>query len=296
MSFVWLFGLTAHPIGFLTPLLIAYILMVPRYVNFHNLIDRQLCGLDKPPCSDRELEIEALRFSRDNIRRSRLAGVFGILVAFTINEVAAVLEGAGLFEIYTRIHDGTVILPLILFLGWVVGRSTYFSRVSDSQLPLPDISSIDLLHLDDLYAIGRSGLRRVLVNLVMVGLAGLMGLTTVFGLWVTVPVFAFGLVTGLIVLLRPARSVRNLIREVKNRELARLEPLLRKARDETLTSDASTQGRLTDLLAYKNQVESTQEWSFDSSTLVRFGLYLLIPVASMVGGALVERVVDMVLD
>ncbi len=33
-----------------------------------------------------------------------------------------------------------------------------------------------------------------------------------------------------------------------------------------------------------------------SSTHWRFGLYLLIPVASMVGGALVERVVDMMLD
>ena len=51
-----------------------------------------------------------------------------------------------------------------------------------------------------------------------------------------------------------------------------------------------------DLVTYKTQVESTREWSFDSSTLLRFGLYLLIPVASMIGGALVERVVDMVLD
>jgi len=76
----------------------------------------------------------------------------------------------------------------------------------------------------------------------------------------------------------------------------RLEPLLRQARDDALTSDVSTQGRLNDLLAYKIQVESTPEWSFDSSTLLRFGLYLLIPVASMVGGALVERVVDMALD
>jgi hypothetical protein len=63
-----------------------------------------------------------------------------------------------------------------------------------------------------------------------------------------------------------------------------------------MTGDGSTQGRLTDLLAYKTQVESTPEWPFDSSTFMRFGLYLLIPVASMVGGALVERVVNMVLD
>ena len=83
---------------------------------------------------------------------------------------------------------------------------------------------------------------------------------------------------------------------MKQEELARLEPLLRQARDDTLSGDASTQGRLTDLLAYKTQVESTREWPFNSSTLLRFGLYLLIPVASMVGGALMERVVDLVLD
>jgi hypothetical protein len=144
MSFVWLFGLAAHPMGFLITLLIAYILTVPWYVNFHNLIDRRLYGLNKPPCSDRELQIEALRFSRDDIRHSRWAGVLGALVAFTINEVAAVLEGASPFEIYTRIHGGTAILPLTLFLGWIIGRTIYFSRVSDDELPLPDGSAIDL--------------------------------------------------------------------------------------------------------------------------------------------------------
>ena len=83
---------------------------------------------------------------------------------------------------------------------------------------------------------------------------------------------------------------------MKREELARLEPFLRQARDDTLTFDASSQGRLGDLLAYKAQIESTPEWSFDSVTLLRFSVYLLIPVGSMVGGALVERVVELVLD
>ena len=87
-----------------------------------------------------------------------------------------------------------------------------------------------------------------------------------------------------------------MIRDVKREELVRLEPLLREARDDALTGDVSMQGRLTDLLAYKIQVESTSEWPFDSSTLWRFGLYLLIPVCSMVAGALVDRVVGIALD
>jgi hypothetical protein len=216
----------------------------------------------------------------------------GVLVAFTINEVAAVLEGAGPIEIYTRIHSGTAILPLTLFLGWTVGRSIYFSHVSDNKISLPDSSAIDLLHLDNLYAVGRTGLTRALVRLVSVGIVGLMGLSTVFGLWLAVPVFVIGLATGLVTLLRPARSVRNLIREVKRKELVRLEPLLRQARDDTLKSEVSTQGRLTDLLAYQSRIESTTEWPFNSSTIIRFGLYLFIPVVSMIGGALVERIVD----
>ena len=132
---------------------------------------------------------------------------------------------------------------------------------------------------------------------IVIAIAGLFILPDVgSGLWVIIPIFAFNLGVGLMFLLAPARMVRSLIRDAKREELERLEPLLRQARDNALTSDTSTQGRLADLLAYKTQVESTREWPFDSSTLLRFGLYLLIPLASMVGGALVERVVDMVLD
>jgi len=276
-SSTWIFDLKAYRGAFLMALLIAYILMVPRYLNSHD---------------DRESEIESLRFCHDDIRRSRWFGALGVLLAFTINEVAAVLEGADPIGIFTRIHDGTVVLPITLFLGWVVGRSIYFSRASSGELPLPDSSAIDLLHLDSLYAIGRTGLRRAFVGLVGVGIGGLLVLDTVFGLWVTVPIFAIGLIIGLVVLLRPARKVRNLIRDVKRTELTRLELLLRQARDDTLSGEGSNQGRLTDLMAYRDQVESTVEWPFNSSTITRFGLYLLIPVASMVGGALVERVVD----
>ena len=87
-----------------------------------------------------------------------------------------------------------------------------------------------------------------------------------------------------------------MIRAAKGEELRQLKPRVRQARDDALTGDVSTQGRLSDLLAYQERVQSTREWSFDSTTLLRLGLYLLIPVASMVGGALVERVVNLVLD
>ena len=288
---VWIFDLTAHAVASIFALMIAYILMIPRYLNYRDLIDRQAFGIDVSYSNDRELEVMSLRVSHENLRHSRWSGALGILIAFIVNEVAAVIEGANLIEMFTRIHDGIVILPLTLTLGWLVGRSIFFSRTSDSEIPLPESAAIDLLHLDSLYAVGRTGLRRALVGLVGIGILGLLSLNTVFGLWVTLPMFAIGLVTGLVTLLRPARKVRNLIREVKRQELARLEPLLRQARNDALTGELPTQGRLTDLMAYRDSIESTAEWPFNSPTIIRFVLYLLIPIISMIGGALVEQIV-----
>jgi predicted MFS family arabinose efflux permease len=39
-----------------------------------------------------------------------------------------------------------------------------------------------------------------------------------------------------------------------------------------------------------------REWPVDASTLTRFALYLAIPVGSWLGGALVERLVNALLD
>jgi len=47
-----------------------------------------------------------------------------------------------------------------------------------------------------------------------------------------------------------------------------------------------------DMLAYEARIESVREWPFDTSTLSRFALFLLIPLVSWIGGALVERIVD----
>jgi hypothetical protein len=46
------------------------------------------------------------------------------------------------------------------------------------------------------------------------------------------------------------------------------------------------------LLAYEARIEAVREWPIDTATLRRFGLFLLIPMASWIGGALVERLVD----
>ena len=53
--------------------------------------------------------------------------------------------------------------------------------------------------------------------------------------------------------------------------------------------------RMPALLAWEERVERVSVWPLDAPTLVRFALFLLIPLGSWLGGALVERAVDSVL-
>tara|TARA_Y100000310_G_scaffold342957_1_gene448465 strand:- start:8445 stop:9413 length:969 start_codon:yes stop_codon:yes gene_type:complete len=286
LSFQWFFdfGIERAPFG--TILIFTCLLMFPRY--FVASFERRQYGLEvsRP---------ESL--ARNAIRHSRYAGVAGVLMIVGVWELLMLSLGQDLATPWLRIQGSSVEVIVSLGAGWIAGRTVYFAATGFYRVPGPQKSDIDLLNLGSVYIHGRSGLRHALAYFIIVAMGGVLILPGLgSGMWVMLPLLAIHLGIGLLILLSPAREVRSLIRAVKHEELTRLEPLLRQARDETLTGGASTQGHLTDLVTYRTQVDSTPEWSFDSSTLLRFALYLLIPVASMVGGALVERVVDMLLD
>ncbi len=295
LSFQWFFDLRVDRGTFGVVLLITFLLMAPRY--FLDRVDRQKNGMEVSLSDRHQVEVQGLHMPRDAIRVSRFAGAVGVIAFVGLWQLLQVFQGQDFVTPWLRFHRLSATAALFLLLGWLAGRRIYLWSVVIRNTPGPQKSDIDLLNLEDLYAFGRGGLHATLVLYIVLAITGLLVLPGVgSGLWVVLLMFAINLGLGLLTLLRPAHEVRSLIRAVKREELVRLEPLLRQARDDALTGDVSTQGRLTDLLAYKTQVESTPEWSFDSSTFLRFGLYLLIPVASMVGGALVERVVDFVLD
>ncbi len=285
LSFQWFFGFRVDPSAFGLEVFLVAVLMAPAY--FFGPYDHQ----------QYETEVRTFYIPHKLILTSRFAGIAGVLAFIGLWELFLVSQGQDLINPWIQFHDGSATTILFLLLGWFVGRNIYFLFAGFWDKPGPQRSDIDLLNLENIYAYGRSGLRGTLVWFIVFAIAGIIVLPGLdSGLWVFLPLFAFNLGGGLMFLLRPARRVRRLIRAVKREELGQLKPRVRQARDDALTEDVSTQGRLTDLLAYKTQVESTREWSFDLSTLLRFGLYLLIPVGSMVGGALVERVVDLALD
>ena len=71
---------------------------------------------------------------------------------------------------------------------------------------------------------------------------------------------------------------------------------MRRARRKLAEDGGGERGNLEALIAWEARVEAVNEWTLDASVFTRFALYLLIPLGSWAGGALVERAVDSLLD
>lgn len=112
------------------------------------------------------------------------------------------------------------------------------------------------------------------------------------------PVFVVGAVLTAIAVALPTRGVRDRIRAAKREELERVRHAVDDARDAVLAGAPSAEAaaRLPGLLAYERRIQDVNEWPLDAPILRRLGLYLLIPLASWIGGALVEHVVDIALE
>lgn len=158
---------------------------------------------------------------------------------------------------------------------------------------------VELLDLGSLVPFARLGLRLALA--VLGGVAVLLTPLAALG-WrpslVEALILAPLLAAGVGALLGPSLGVRSAIRRAKAEELERVRSAI--AGDRAALSAAAVASEadalsIVDLLRYRGEIAATPEWPFDAGVLRRFGLYLLIPVASWVLGALVERFVDRVL-
>jgi hypothetical protein len=100
--------------------------------------------------------------------------------------------------------------------------------------------------------------------------------------------------TGIAVasLLAPSRGVHERLRDAKRQELGWLRVEIARASSALRRGDERGAMQLPALLAWEARVAATSEWPFDAGTAVRFGLFLLVPVGSWLGGALVERLVQ----
>jgi hypothetical protein len=145
----------------------------------------------------------------------------------------------------------------------------------------------------------RLGLRGATLWVVAGSLAALLFLNWGFSVITSVGVVGT-LGAGTMALLLPLRGVHVKIRATKRAELARVDEAVRRDREAVLDPSAprgaEAAARLPALLAWRAHVVAIPEWPFDVPTLVRVGLLLLLALGSWLGGAMVERLLGVVLD
>ncbi len=234
-----------------------------------------------------------------NLTASRIVGVFGILgstlFVYAVDEPAYRLLSGQSFT-----GDGVLSLVLIGLAFWFFLRAAYFTiaglratvRVVERDL------HIDPLDLAPLAPLGRMALRSAVLWIgaaAIVSLAILLTGGTVMEL--VTALFLVCIAVGAFVI--PVRGVHRRIRAAKRQELTRVRVEIRRDRESVaaLAGEASAAAaRLPGLLAWERRIESAREWPFDTTTLVRFALLLTVPLFSWLGGALMERALDRVLD
>jgi hypothetical protein len=181
-------------------------------------------------------------------------------------------------------------------MGFLSARLSMLILIESTRLSdlAASLRPVDLLDQGALAPFARRGLSNALLAIGMVSAYALF-LVDIGYLALVSGLLVVTLLVGALALLLPLRGVRARIRETKQAELAWCRERLRRARAE-LAAGAARTDDLQELLAWESRAMAVSEWPLDASTFTRFSLYLLIPLGSWAGGALVERVIDAVLD
>lgn len=221
----------------------------------------------------------------------RAAGAISALIALLVT-----LFTTSLLE---RFGTGHPLLYWVLWQNavafWLVARaiahdltvSWVFSRTAARH------AAVDPFDSGPLEPLARRGLQSALLIILAISIFSL-----ILGAGDASPLVPYTQLSTLLVagfaLALPSLGVHVRLRAGKRAEVARLNTQLRTLRargDDAPRDDA----RLVTLLTLRAQAEGAREWPFDLGTLGRFGLYAAIGVGSWLGGALAERLLDLLL-
>jgi hypothetical protein len=290
-------GLIVLSIAFGTPILtavmIAYLIGIMRYV-----VQRQ------------EHEFDLLRYvvDCDEVEADRLKRTFRhhprseILMTWAVGPVlmtAINFAGPGL----TALREGTRVNATLVWgvamaaLFWVLACQMMLVIYNNSRtfgMLGRNLTKIDLLNRASLVPFARVGIRNLLVYF---GAYALLPLIYLHGTVYTPALFASLAVTipfAVLTLLIPILPVHRRIKQEKTAELDRIQLAMHGNRaaldDSAIAVDAGHVG-FTDLMLYRQMIEGVREWPIDAPVVVRLGIYVVIPLLTWFGAAIVEHVV-----
>jgi hypothetical protein len=186
----------------------------------------------------------------------------------------------------------------MIAIGFVVARR--FSWLGERH------TVIDLFDFRGVRPFTRLGLRLALMLLIafaitMTTIPWLFTITDL-ELLVTSGVVMLGIpaTAGAVLFLLALRGVHRAIVAAKELELDRVRAEVAREREAMVGGNEERKSlaiqRLPDLLDYQAHVERVRDWSFGFPALLRFALYVLIPLGSWVAAAFVERALGLALE
>jgi hypothetical protein len=221
------------------------------------------------------------------------AGLAGMV--FLIYATILTTTGSDPWDWRQNNYDSFWMRFLALFFGWYIGCSLYalvFESIRVSRLSAK-IESIDLLNMEPYKPLVRLGLTNALVVLGMASICSLFLLEPGFGV-IMIQALTLLAIFAWMGLMFPLTGIRKKIAIAKEQELKWCRQALMIERNKLKSGDATTNS-LSEIVAYESMIEGIRNWPFDNPTLIRFAVYLLIPLGSLLGGAIVERGLELLI-
>ena len=263
-----------------------------RSANLADLIELKANGF---AVAEAHLDGLACGQTKASRKRANYFGLVGALIGYVFyNLVYQPNDHA--FDIFhgTLTNYWFIVMTLSLFIESF--RSLSYVR-TDTRSLLHNLDArieIDFFDIGKLDGLGRIALRRALPWVVAAAIVLLLIFSqrsaTFF--WI---LFSFLIANATFVFAAPMWRVHVLIDKAKNTELKKLRrDIVAKHIEFENSESAEIAARLSALLALEHHLERVREWPLDLSTIVRFGFYLALPLGSWLGGALVERALNLV--
>jgi len=262
----------------------AYLLQVARRV-----------GHELAPAAKQDKELQSIveQVGRHIWWGILLAGFAAVIVDIYATNLTT--TGSDPWDWSQNNYDSLWMRFLGVFFGWYIGCSLYVLIVESTRVSRlsSKIDSLDLLDLEPYKPLIRLGLTNALA---------VLGMASIFSLFLLVPGFGLLMIQILTVLalfawmglMLPLMGIRKKIALAKEQELKWCRQALMVERNK-LKSGESNLNSMSEIVAYETMIEGIRNWPFDNPTLIRFALYLLIPLGSMLGGALVEQGLELII-
>jgi hypothetical protein len=216
------------------------------------------------------------------------AAALGFLAGIVVDVIGARASDAGAFWIGHRVWVHLLNPMVFAVMGLLVATSAERAAVYQELGRRARVSVGDIAPLAPF---ARVGLRTALLWFLGTSLASLLLVDT------DSPMLVLSILVGTTIfagasLIAPSRGVHERMRDAKRQELAWLRGEIGRAARALRAGDVAGAAQLPALVAWETRVADAPVWPFDGGTVVRFGLFLLMPLGSWLGGAFAERALN----